>query len=359
MWPESSDQIHKLAAETLTLLRRHGIPETPANYEIFYTYLSGTNEKLESAVEDLLNSGVDFTYDILDELQSKFLSGRIEAEAVSNTNVSLQSAVETVMTVISEAGGDTSRFGDTIQTLSDQLTAKTGEAHVKSVLSKILGETNAMTARSRQLESNLEAASTEISNLRENLESARREALTDVLTGIGNRKLFDEELRKAVNLALTENDPMCIAIGDVDHFKQFNDTWGHQLGDQVLKLVGYYFKANVKGQDTAARYGGEEFAIILPRTKLSSAVLVADHIRRAVCAKKMKRRTTGETIGYVTISMGVAQYRPGESMADFIARADGSLYAAKRKGRNRVISETDVEDNPDSLGNVVQLGARA
>ena len=360
-WAESSEKIHKLASETLTLLRRHDIPETPANYELFFTYLAGGNPNLDAVVDEVLNTGGSFTADLLEEWQHKYLLHRAEAETVRKTNVSLQSAIQTVMNVIAEAGGDTSRFGDTIQGLSDQLTAPQGEAHIKSILNQILGETHAMTARTRQLESNLESASTEISALRENLESVRREALTDVLTGIGNRKLFDEELQKAVTLAIDEGDPLCVAIGDVDHFKNFNDNWGHQLGDQVLKLVGYYFKANVKGQDTAARYGGEEFAIILPRTKLSSAVLVADHIRRAVCAKKMKKRTTGETIGYVTISMGVAQYRANEPLAEFIARADSALYAAKRAGRNRVISEMDVDENGqhETIARVIPLEARA
>lgn len=357
----SSEKTHRLASETLSLLRRHDIPETPPNYEIFYTYISGTNSELDQAVDDILRNGGVFTEDQLDSLQSRFLISRAEAEAVSRTNLSLQSAIETVMAVIAEAGGDTSRFGETIQVLSNQLTGREGDTQVKSVLSKIVGESHAMTARTRQLESNLEAASSEISVLRETLESARREAITDALTGLGNRKCFNDELLRAIERAREEGEPLSVVIGDVDHFKKFNDTWGHQLGDQVLKLVAYYFKANVKGQDTATRYGGEEFAIILPKTRLSSAVLVADHIRRAVCAKKMKKRTTGETIGYVTISMGVAEYRPGEPHADCVSRADEALYAAKRNGRNRVVSEADadVNANPDGYQGVVPLEARA
>ncbi len=358
---ESPEKTHRLASETLSLLRRHDIPETPPNYEIFYTYIAGTNTELDQAIDAILRDGGEFTSEQLDVLQSRFLVSRAEAEAVSRTNLSLQSAIETVMGVIAEAGGDTSRFGETIQVLSNQLTGRESDTQVKSVLSKIVGESHAMTARTRQLESNLEAASSEISALRETLESARREAITDTLTGLGNRKCFNDELQRAIARAGEDGDPLSVVIGDVDHFKKFNDTWGHQLGDQVLKLVGYYFKANIKGQDTATRYGGEEFAIILPRTRLSSAVLVADHIRRAVCAKKMKKRTTGETIGYVTISMGVAEYRPGEAHADFVARADEALYAAKRNGRNRVVSEADTDANahPDGYERVVPLEARA
>ena len=130
---------------------------------------------------------------------------------------------------------------------------------------------------------------------------------------------------------------------DIDHFKTFNDTWGHLTGDQVLRLVAMSLKQNVKGQDIAARYGGEEFAVILPNTVLRSALTVADHIRRAVMSKELMKRSTGQNLGRVTISLGVATARKGDTAQSLIARADACLYAAKRNGRNRVICETDPE----------------
>jgi diguanylate cyclase len=134
---------------------------------------------------------------------------------------------------------------------------------------------------------------------------------------------------------------------DIDHFKNFNDTWGHLTGDQVLRLVAMSMKQNVKGQDIAARYGGEEFAIILPNTVLRAAVTVADHIRRAVMSKELMKRSTGEHLGRVTISIGVASLQPSDTAATLIDRADACLYAAKRNGRNRVICESDPELTPD------------
>jgi diguanylate cyclase len=129
----------------------------------------------------------------------------------------------------------------------------------------------------------------------------------------------------------------------IDHFKTFDDTYGHLTGDQVLRLVALSVKQNVKGQDMAARYGGEEFAIILPNTVLRSAVTVAEHIRRAVMSKELMKRSTGEHLGRITISIGVAMLRPGDTAQSLIGRADACLYAAKRAGRNRVICETDPE----------------
>jgi diguanylate cyclase len=132
-------------------------------------------------------------------------------------------------------------------------------------------------------------------------------------------------------------------MSDVDNFKAFNDKFGHLTGDQVLRLVAMAVKQNVKGQDIAARYGGEEFAVALPKTALRSAITVADHIRRAVMNKELMKRSSGERLGRVTISIGVALLRPSDTPQSLIERADKCLYVAKRSGRNRVICEGDAE----------------
>ena len=107
-------------------------------------------------------------------------------------------------------------------------------------------------------------------------------------------------------------------------------------------------KQNVKGQDIAARYGGEEFAVILPATPLRAALTVADHVRRAVMTKELMKRSTGEHLGRVTVSIGVGQFLPGETMEDLIDRCDRALYQAKKRGRNRVVTERDIE--PERAG---------
>jgi diguanylate cyclase len=126
----------------------------------------------------------------------------------------------------------------------------------------------------------------------------------------------------------------------------------HLTGDQVLRLVAMSVKHNVKGKDTAARYGGEEFAVILPNTTLRAAVTVAEHIRRAVMAKELMKRSTDENLGRMTISIGVATLRKSDTGQSLIERADTCLYAAKRHGRNRVIFETDPEVATDSTAEV-------
>jgi diguanylate cyclase len=179
--------------------------------------------------------------------------------------------------------------------------------------------------------------------MRNRMESVRMESLLDTLTGLANRRCFDERVEEAVREVVAEGGDLCILMGDVDHFKKFNDTWGHATGDQVLRLVAQCFKGNTKGRDTAARYGGEEFVVVLPQTSVDNAITIADQIRRSVESKKIVKRSTGETLGSITLSIGVAKYIPGEPIADTINRADACLYAAKRAGRNRVMSEWTVD----------------
>ncbi len=130
---------------------------------------------------------------------------------------------------------------------------------------------------------------------------------------------------------------------DIDHFKSFNDNYGHLTGDQVLRLVGTSLKQIIKGEEIAARYGGEEFVVVLPATPLLKALSIADHIRRMVMGKELKKKSTGEMLGRVTISVGASLLRAEDDVDSLIERADACLYAAKRNGRNRIICETDKE----------------
>ncbi|MBK8545625.1 MAG: GGDEF domain-containing protein [Caulobacteraceae bacterium] len=129
---------------------------------------------------------------------------------------------------------------------------------------------------------------------------------------------------------------------DIDHFKRFNDTWGHLVGDQVIKFIANTLRVHATGDFLAARYGGEEFAIIMPRTPMHAAKTIAAGIHAAVRSKQLTRRSTGESLGALTLSIGLAQRREFESVSDLIARADACLYASKRAGRDRITCDTEI-----------------
>jgi diguanylate cyclase len=139
------------------------------------------------------------------------------------------------------------------------------------------------------------------------------------------------------------SQPLSISLIDIDHFKQFNDRFGHGVGDQVLRLMATTLRQRVREQDLPARYGGEELIAVLPGAELVVCEAVAERVRRSIAECQIRRRSTGELLPSITVSIGVAQFRPGESMAQLIERCDNALYLAKRIGRNRVVSEKRLE----------------
>jgi diguanylate cyclase len=161
------------------------------------------------------------------------------------------------------------------------------------------------------------------------------------LTGIPNRRAFDIELKSSIEATRESAEPLSLVMFDVDHFKQFNDTWGHQTGDQVLRLVANCIADNARHSDTTTRFGGEEFAVIMPSTTLGDAIHWANQVCGIVRSKRLVKKSTGGKLGVVTISAGVVKHRPGETDFQFVRRADTCLYAAKHAGRDRVVSETD------------------
>jgi diguanylate cyclase len=197
-----------------------------------------------------------------------------------------------------------------------------------------------MEQRSKLLEGELQASSQQVSELRGKLDDVRKESMTDPLTQIANRKAFDEAVKSAVN-GVADGETVSLLICDIDHFKKFNDSWGHQTGDQVLRLVASCLSENTKGRDTAARYGGEEFAVLLRGTGLEDASHVAEQIRSTVETKKLIKKSTGDVLGTITISIGVAQFGKGECIDAVVRRADACLYGAKHHGRNLVINQND------------------
>jgi diguanylate cyclase (GGDEF)-like protein/PAS domain S-box-containing protein len=152
-------------------------------------------------------------------------------------------------------------------------------------------------------------------------------ATTDVLTGLNNRRQFQVHLAEAVGRVHREGKSLSLLLFDVDHFKQFNDGFGHQAGDQVLKKVGSILRKTARSNEKPARYGGEEFAIILESASSESAILAAERFRRAIEEGKWAHRN-------VTVSVGVSTFEPHLGEMEFIERADQALYESKRRGRN-------------------------
>ena len=315
----------------------------PRNYEIWYVYATGYNSALNKIINETLARNGKLTEADLEQIYETYLSQIKTTDRIDKVGARVIGEIDDVMTLIDDALGMSASYDDTLSGAAAELSVARNGDQVKTTVQSLTKSTREMRETNTALRDRLRLSKSEISDLQQSLEAIRAESLTDPLTGLGNRKYFDRSIDVAVENALASGEPLSLLMFDIDHFKSFNDSYGHLTGDQVLRLVGMSLKQTIKGQDITARYGGEEFAVVLPNTALRQALTVADHIRRAVMAKELKKKSTGEILGRVTISVGVSMLKPGDDTDTLIERADACLYAAKRNGRNRVICEADPE----------------
>lgn len=335
-YPETTETARNHALVAIDLMARHGVAPNPANFTVWYDFAGKRNPELVRALEALIKARRPFTAAQSAELYASFFGVDRDGEELRDASRRLQAAVDQILAYVADAGMDASRSSHRLEAISGDLQSNPDSGSLKDVIKGVLVECQKLLDRSRSLEHHLKHASGEINELRDHLETVRREALTDALTGLANRKFFDMKLHEESRNAVRSGEVLCLLMVDIDHFKSFNDSYGHRIGDEVLKIVSRTLKEGIKGQDTACRYGGEEFALLLPRTGLKDATTVAEQIRARLARRTITNRRTGESYGAVTLSIGVAQYRMEEPLDQFVQRADQALYRAKNEGRNRV-----------------------
>ena len=316
---------------------------SPRNYEIWYHYATGYNPALNQVVNQALEEKGSLSESDLEHIHSSYIATSRVNDRLDAVNGRVIDEVKQVLDMVGAAAGSATTYSESLAEATEKLSVVTDSDALRSIIDRLVQGTNDMEQNNKKLEARLSASREEIEQLQQNLQAVRTESMTDPLTTLSNRKFFDQSLAKAMADAKEKNEPMSLLMCDIDHFKKFNDSYGHLTGDQVLRLVAIAVKQNVKGQDIAARYGGEEFVVALPNTALQSAITVAEHIRRAVMSKELVKRSTGEKLGRVTLSIGSAVLHPNDTAQSLIERADKCLYAAKRNGRNRVMCETDPE----------------
>jgi diguanylate cyclase len=321
-------------------------PAVPRIYEIWYNYATGYYPALNQKVNEAVSRSGTLTDADIDYIYATFISPSRIVDEIGAVNSRIGAEIDEVVALIDSAARSTARHDAKLTHATSGLDRAADPDTLRRIVDSVLQVVSDIRRDNRALDLRLKSSKQEIALLKQSLEAACHESLTDPLTTLANRKYLDEMLVRSLADASATSEPLAMLLTDVDHFKTFNDTYGHLTGDQVLRLVALTVKQNVKGQDIAARYGGEEFAIVLPRTALRAAITVADQIRRAVMSKELLKRSTGEHLGRVTISIGVAAFRRGDTVQSLIERADRCLYAAKRNGRNRVICETDPEVAP-------------
>jgi diguanylate cyclase len=329
-----------LAKTAVALMGECDVPANPDNFELFYAYAAGENPAIAQVMGAHIAARKPFTGAMLQDLRTRCLSSARTAKAMESLGTNMTDVINAVMAKLEAAGREAEQYSSQLNAASDELGTQRSAGDLRAVVQGLLGATRAMEERTKNLEGELQRSSQQVNELRTKLDSVRKESLTDPLTGIANRKAFDDAAAAAME-QIPNGENVSLLLCDIDHFKKFNDTWGHQTGDQVLKLVAACLSENVKGRDTAARYGGEEFAVLLRGIGLKDASRIADQIRGTVETKNLVKKSTGDVLGRITISIGVAQFRGGEPIEAVVRRADACLYGAKHHGRNLVVDEND------------------
>lgn len=325
------------ADAALARMKELDLPCTPNNYTVWYEYFSGADPDLCKAIDILLSNDQAITADRCKQLHKRFFSNQVtESTEIASR---MEKAADKILTAVSGAGKNTAKYGKALQNLSGNLDGEVDANSLQVMIGEVLSETKTMFSQIKSLQSKVDESTREITDLREELELTRRDALTDGLTGIANRKWFEEMLKQSAARAMETGEPLCLIMADIDHFKKLNDAYGHQIGDHVLRLVAQTLRQGIKGRDTVARYGGEEFSLILPDTELAGATALAESLRKSVADKRLVKKGSDKNFGSITLSMGVTEFAPGEPIEECVHRADTLLYQAKKYGRNRVVAE--------------------
>ncbi len=336
---------YRTALEAMARMEADGIPPIPKNFSVWYAYYANLNPELNRAIDILARNKESASPEQYYQLYDNYLHEVIEHEqAVQNINNRLQNTLAQVQQLVVEASKSSHQFNSRLDNANGELVEFVSKTplsvqDIQRIIQQLVDDSKALMLQNESMHLRLADNSRELNEMRQDLFSVREEAMTDALTGISNRKAFDARLLQAAVEASQDEEPLALLLIDIDHFKKFNDTYGHQAGDQVLRLVAQTFKRSIKGKDTAARFGGEEFAIILPGTTADNAARVADVLRLAVASKEVVNRSNNIKLGQITISVGVSEYRTNESLEDLIERADSALYRAKQAGRNQVVKE--------------------
>lgn len=331
-----NDSIEKSAEylrQALPLMSRQSAGLHPVSYAIWYEYVAGSNPALRASIDEYTRNGARLDEAATAELFRKHVA-EVDEKIVKRVSDGFQKIMSEVTQSASQTSDQVSQFGDALEKWSEEQTRS--PAPGENATDVLLQQTRRIRESILSLKQNLDASRQEIMQLRQEVSRAREDALADSLTGLANRRGFDAALATCLAAADTAEHGPSLLIADIDHFKRVNDSYGHLFGDRVIKTIAQILKDHVKGRDTAARYGGEEFVILLPDTPLAGAGHLAEKIRATVEQVRIKRAGSSEALANVTISLGVTSYRAGESVADFIARADEALYASKNRGRNRV-----------------------
>ncbi|KAB0491297.1 GGDEF domain-containing protein [Pseudomonas vancouverensis] len=332
LYPEDSREAAALLKQAVPLMVRHNIPPNPVHYALWYTYSKGQEPELNRHLDRVVN---DFDY-FPPESATKLFREYIIRDELADARAGQQDAINLVDDMerdVSRSVKGNQKFQASLGQYLQMLEEPASE-RLPSILTQLQKSTQLMQGQQEHFLAQLQSAQREIKSLRDKLERAQLAATLDGLTELLNRTTFNRKLEQAMNDAA---NGVALVMLDIDHFKQFNDQYGHHLGDRVLQHVAQVLRDSLPEEAFAARYGGEEFCVVLRNcVDLSAACAFAEKLRQKVQSLRVKARGTDTVLDTITASFGVAQVQAADTPESLLTRADDALYQAKRNGRNQV-----------------------
>ncbi len=326
----------------LNYISKYNLPANPVNYTVWYEYVSGKNSKLKKAIDHSFTKAKPLSNNKVANLYQKYVSDG-DRIVVSKLLTKVTLMLKEITSHVSDTEGDLSGHGKNLGDLAVKISEAHDYTEIKGIVDEMIVESKALVKSGRRLQTRMKVSSEDLKQLQQELEKSQEEAQTDTLTTLINRRGLEKRMELERIRAKQNDAPFSIIMVDIDFFKNVNDTFGHLVGDSLLKSLANLLKLHLRRNDIAARFGGEEFLLLLPETGIDGATAVGSKIQRALSTKEWKLKETGETMGKITVSMGIALYKINEPEQNLIKRADDALYLAKENGRNRIVTQTDLE----------------
>ncbi len=335
------DYATTLADRANGFMAQHRVPPTPENFAVWFYYAMGGSLTLRKTIDILIANKRKFDSVVNRDLYVTYVKPHSDPALAEDFPEQLHGVIASAQEFLETAISDNRSQMESLGEVKSECQAA---ADPRPIIEKLLKELSSATSRSTALEANFLRTTKDLDQIKDSLALAEQHSNTDPLTGLANRRSLEAFLRAAQISAMEAGTPLSILMIDIDHFKTFNDSYGHQVGDQVLRLVARVLQESVRECDLAARYGGEELIAVLPGAALDTCTEAAERIRRRIGEARLTRRTTGEELTSVTVSIGIAQFRMAELAEGMIERCDRALYQAKRSGRNCTVRESSVDE---------------
>ncbi len=309
-------------------------PANPINYALWYNYVANNIPELNQQIDDIIRRSNGVTPEQSLSLYLQFVIN----DHVKNSERTLkditQIATKLLRNLNSSMSG-TETVNQQLNTSIAEMKEATSMEQISSIVDSIISTTESIKSANQHYIAEMKSSTDEIATLKHQLEGAERKASVDQLTQLYNRHSFDTQLSQLTKNETVANS-VCLILADLDHFKSFNDNYGHVIGDRVLRRMGELIQDYSPDNAIGARYGGEEFAVILSNSSIEQAVSVAETIRGKLQEVRVKLKNSDKVLNNISSSFGVARFEMGESLETFIDRTDQALYRAKENGRNRV-----------------------